>query len=174
MPFFPRVDVRLVGLGAIVAQGVAVQPDAGMLLEAVPQAQQVHPVAAQLAGQPRRRHALGDAAEDQDDLRRPPLHALQGGPGPGVEDAAAPTALVVEDRGAVPSVDAEAVGGAAAGAGQPVGVERRDEPGVAGIFVHQVGEREVHRDSSPGEGDNYRIGPEPGMSVKGPGTSLAS
>jgi hypothetical protein len=149
MPFFPRVDVRLVGLGPIVAQGVAVEPDPGVLLEPMPQVQKVHPVAAQLARQLRRRHALGDAAEDQDDLGRPPLHPLQGRPGPGVEDAMAPAALVIEDRGAMAAVDAEAVGGAAARAGQSVGVEHGEELPVAGVLVHQVGEREIHGDDSP-------------------------
>jgi hypothetical protein len=76
--FFPRVDVLLVGLGSLVAQGVAIQSDAGVLLEAVPEVQQMHPVAAQLAGLLIGRHALGDAAEDQDDLGRPPLHPLEG------------------------------------------------------------------------------------------------
>ena len=83
MPFFPRVLVHLVGLDDGVAQRVAVQPDPGVLLEPVPQFQQVHAVAAQLAGQPRGRDALGDAAEDQDDLRRAALNPLEGGPGPG-------------------------------------------------------------------------------------------
>jgi hypothetical protein len=115
----------------------------------VPQVQQVHAVTAQLAGQLRRRHALGDAAEDQDDLGRPPLHPLQGRPGPGVEDAAAVAALVIEDRVAMAAVDAEAVGGAAAGAGQAAGVEHGEELLVAGVLIHQVGEREIHGDDSP-------------------------
>jgi hypothetical protein len=149
MPFFPRVDVRLVGLDRRVAQRVAVQPEPGVVLEPMPQVQQVHAVAAQLAGQLRRRHALGDAAEDQDDLGRPPLHALQGGPGPGVEDASAAAALIVQDRGAMAAVDAQAVGGAAAGAGQAAGVEHGEELLVAGVLIHQVGEREIHDDDSP-------------------------
>jgi hypothetical protein len=174
MPFFPRVDVRLVGLDAIVPQRVAVQPDPGVLLEPMPQVQQVHPVAAQLAGELRRRHALGDAAEDQDDLGRPPLQTLEGRPGPGVEDAAAVAALVIHDGVAMAAVDPEAVGGAAARAGQAAGVEHGDELGVAGALVHQVGEREVHGGSTPVEGGDYRIGPEPEIIVKWPGTGPAS
>jgi hypothetical protein len=121
MRVFPRVDVRLISLDRRVTQRVAVETDPGVLLGPLPQVRQVHPVAAQLARQLRRRHGLGDAAEDQDDLRRPPLDALQGGPGPGVEDAAAVAALVVHDGVAVAAVDAEAVGGAAARAGQAAG-----------------------------------------------------
>jgi hypothetical protein len=36
MPFFPRVDVRLVGLDTILAERVAVQPHPGVLLEPMP------------------------------------------------------------------------------------------------------------------------------------------
>jgi hypothetical protein len=49
-------------------------------------------------------------------------------------------------------VDAESVLLAAAGPGQPAGVKERDELGVAGILVHQVGEREIHGGSAPGAG----------------------
>jgi hypothetical protein len=41
-------------------------------------------------------------------------------------------------------VDAEAVGGVAAGAGQAAGVEHGQEVGVAGALIQKVGEREVH------------------------------
>jgi hypothetical protein len=44
-------------------------------------------------------------------------------------------ALVVEHRGAVTAVDAEPVGLAAPGAGQAVGMEQVNEPGVAGVLV---------------------------------------
>src|SRR4051812_38902736 len=52
--------------------------------------------------------ALGDAVEDQEDLRGAAMGPLQGGPGPGVEDAAAGGALVVDHRLAVAAVDAQA------------------------------------------------------------------
>jgi hypothetical protein len=173
MPFFPRVDVRLIGLDRRVAQRVAVQADPGALLQPMPQVEEVHPVAAQLAGELGGRDALGDATEDQDDLRRPPLRALQGGPGPGVEDAAASAALVVHDGVAMAAVDAEAVGGAATGAGQAGGVEHGQELGIAGALVHQVGEREVHGEA-PRRGWNSLREPRPGMTVKWPSTSPAS
>jgi hypothetical protein len=53
-------------------------------------------------------------------------------------------------------------------------MEYHDELGVAGILVHQVGEREVHGGSSPGDEGNHRIGPEPRVIVNRPGTDLAS
>lgn len=86
----------------------------------------------------------------------------------------APAALVVEHRGAMAAVDAEALGGAAAGAGQAGGVEHGEELGVAGVLVHQLGEREIHRGSSPGGRGNHRMEPGPGMIVKWPGTGPAS
>jgi hypothetical protein len=137
------------------------------------QVEEVHPVAARLAGELGSRDALGDAAEDQDDARRPPLRALQRGPGPGVEGAAAVPALVVHDGVAVAEVDAEAVGGLAARAGQAAGVEHGQELGVAGALIHQVGKREVHGEAPRGEWDPPR-GSRPRMTVKWPGTGLAS
>ena len=107
--------------------GLRSSPSRALLLEPVPQLQQVLAVAAQLAGQLGRGGRLGDAAEDQQQLGRRPPDALQGRAGEGVEDAAAVAALVVEDRVAVAAVDAQAVAGAAARAGQAVGVEQLDE-----------------------------------------------
>jgi hypothetical protein len=76
------------------AQRVTVQPDPGVLQRPVPQVQQVHPVTAQLARVLGGRDALDDAAEDQDDLHGPPLHAPEGRPWPDVEDAMAPAATI--------------------------------------------------------------------------------
>ena len=98
MPFFPRVLVHLIGLDHRVIQRVAVQPDPSVLLEAVPQLQEVLAVAAQLAGHLCRGLARGDAAEDQEDLGGAAMRPLEDGPGPGVEDTAAGAALIVQDR----------------------------------------------------------------------------
>src|SRR5262245_9654 len=67
-PFFPRVDVSLVGLVHLVSQRVAVQPEQSMTLEAVSQLEQVLAIATQLAGQLGRRCRLSDAADDQQQL----------------------------------------------------------------------------------------------------------
>jgi hypothetical protein len=156
MPFFPRVLVGLIGLDHAVVEWVAIQPPPGVLLEAMPQVQQVPAVAAQFAGQLCRRDALGDPAKDQDDLRWLALGPLEDGAGPGIEDAAAMAALIVEHRGAVAAMDAESIGRATTGAGQAVGVQHRDEFGVAGIVVHQVGEGEIHSDNSPVAESNHQ------------------
>jgi len=148
MPFFPRVDVALVGLDHRVPQGVAIEEPKGVLLEPMPQPQEVLAVAAQLAGEPRRGGGLGDAAEDQQELGRRPPDAVQGRPGEGVEDAAARAALVIDEGVAMAAVDAEAFPFAASRAGEPVGVEEGDELVVAGVLVHQVGQGEVHRRGS--------------------------
>jgi hypothetical protein len=94
-----------------------------VLLEAVPQLQQVLAVAAQLAGHLGRGLARGHTMEDQQELRRAAVRPLQVGPGPGVEDAAAVTALVIQDRLAVAVVDTQVLPLTARGTGQPVGVE---------------------------------------------------
>jgi hypothetical protein len=105
MPFFPRVLVHLVGLDHGVTQRVAVQPPPRQLLEAVPQLQEVLAVAAQLPGHLGRGLTRGDTVEDQHELRGAAVSALQDRPGPGVEDTAAVTAPVIQDRLAVAVVD---------------------------------------------------------------------
>jgi len=90
------------------------------------------------------RDALGDAAEDQDQLRWATVRALQGRSGEGVEDPAAGAALIVEHRGPVTAMDGEPIGLLASWAGQPSGVEGIEELGVAGILVHQFDDRKIH------------------------------
>ena len=110
----------------------------------MPQPQQLRAVAAQLAGQLGGGHALGEPADDQDQLPGPPLDAVQGRPGEGVEDPLAVAAAEVQDRVAAAAVDDHAVRGVAARAGEAVGVQPADEPVVAGLLIHQIGDREVH------------------------------
>ena len=115
-----------------------------MLLELMAELQQLHPVAVQLAGQPRRRDALGDAAEDQDQGRGTTAGLLEGRAGEGVEHPPAVAASVVDDRLAMAAMDAESIS-AASGAGDAVGVEGLNEAGIAGVLIHEFGQREVHR-----------------------------
>jgi hypothetical protein len=49
--------------------------------------------------------ALGDAAEDQNQLRRAPAEAVQGRAGEGIEGAAAMVAAIIQDGGPVSAVD---------------------------------------------------------------------
>jgi hypothetical protein len=140
----------------------------------MPQPEQVHPVTAQLSGQLRGGDAPGDAAEDQDDLRGRTTHALQGGPGPGVEDPAAVAALVVEHRGSVAAVDAESVGLAAPGAGQATGMEQADEPGVACVLVHQMVQGKVPGSGPRGDEGDRLTTSRPAAIVKRSGTDPAS
>jgi hypothetical protein len=65
--------------------------------------------------------ALGEAAEDQHDFGESAMRPLRRGAGEGIEDPAAAEAAVVEHRGAMAAVDAEAIGGLAARAGQADG-----------------------------------------------------
>jgi hypothetical protein len=110
----------------------------------VSQVQKLRAVAAQLAGQLGGRDPLGDAAEDQDQFAGPALEAVQGGSGEGVEDPAAVAAAEVQDRVAAPTVDDQAIVVMAAGTGQAVGVQPADEPVIARLFIHQIGDRKVH------------------------------
>ena len=149
MPFFPRVLVHLVRFDHVIVQRVLVQSPPGVLLKSVPQIQEAHAVAVQFAGQLGRRHALGDAAEDGQDLGGTTLGALEDGASEGVEDAPAGPTLVVQDGVAVASVDAEVVALSAAWTGQAVGVQQFDEPVVTGRLIEQIGHGKVHGGRSP-------------------------
>jgi hypothetical protein len=118
----------------------------------VPQLQQMPPAGLQLAGQLGGGRALGEAAEDQEDPRRGAMGPLPGGAGEQVEDPAAVAAAVVDHRGAVAAaVDGVPIGPAStAGASQALGVEQVQELLIAGHFVHQVEDREVHGAASGG------------------------
>jgi hypothetical protein len=143
-PFFPRILVRLVRLHGRVVQRHLVPVVEGQALEPVSQPQQLRAIAAQLAGQLGGRHALGESADDQDQLPGPPLGSVQGRPREGVEDPLAMAAAEVQDRVAATAVDDHAVRGVAARASEPVGVQPADETVVAGLLLHQIGDRKVH------------------------------
>jgi hypothetical protein len=136
--------VHLIAFDHRVAQRIAVQPDPGVLLESMPQRQQVPAVATQLAGYLGRRCPLGDAAEDHQDLGGTPLDALEEGSSPGVEDAPAAATLVVQNRLAVSAMDAQVVPFSASWASQALGVEQFDEFGVASVLIEVVDQGEIH------------------------------
>jgi hypothetical protein len=53
-------------------------------------------------------------------------------------------AAEVQDRVAATAVDDHAVRGVAARASEPVGVQPADKTVIAGLLIHQIGDREVH------------------------------
>jgi hypothetical protein len=137
--------VHLVGLGPVVRQGRAVGGGERACLDRMPQPEQMLAADPQLAGESRGRLPPGDAAEDQEDLRGAQVCPLPGGVGEHVEDPATGFAAVIDDRGVgTAAVDVEAVAGATAGAGEPLGVEQMEELLAATLLVHQVDDREVH------------------------------
>jgi hypothetical protein len=144
IPFFPRVLVHLVSLDDVIVQRVAIQADAGALLESVPQGQQLLAIAAQLARHLRRRGALGDPAEDHQELRGTAMGPPEGGPGEGVEDPATTAALEVHHGGAMAAVDPQVLPLPAARAGQAIRMEQLDQFGVAGVLVQIIDQGEVH------------------------------
>jgi hypothetical protein len=143
-PFFPRILVGLVGLQHRVIQRHDVAVAEGEILESVPQVQEFRAVAAQFAGQLGGGDALGEAAEDQDQFAGPALGAVQGRAGEGVEDPTAVAAAEVQDRVAATAMDDHAVVLMAARAAHSVRVQPADELGIARLFIHQLGDREVH------------------------------
>jgi hypothetical protein len=143
-PFFPRILVGLIGLQYRVIQRHDVAVAEGQVLEAVPQVEQLRAVAAQLAGQLGGGHPLGEAAEDQDQFPGPALDAAQGRAGEGVEDPVAVAAAEVQDRVAAPTVNDHAIVPMAAGAGQAIGMQPGDKLSIARLFIHKIGDREIH------------------------------
>src|SRR5262249_49682288 len=115
----------------------------GQVLQLVPQGQQVTPMAVQLARQLGRGYPLGDAAEDQEDGAGAVMEALQGGAGEGVEHPATVAAPVIEHRlsGAARDVELIVV---AVGAGQPSRMNPGEQAVVAGLFIQQVTDGEIH------------------------------
>jgi hypothetical protein len=113
-------------------------------LQAVPEVEQFRAVAVQFAGQLGGGDALGEPADDQDQLAGPTLDAVQGRAGEGIEHPAAMAAPEVQDGGAAAAVDDHAVVSSTPRAGHPPGVQPLDQIGVAGVLVHQVGDREIH------------------------------
>jgi len=69
-PFFPRILVHLVGLGLVIGQRRVAGGGQGAGLDLMPQSQQVLAADPHLAGELGGGDALGDAAEDQEDLDR--------------------------------------------------------------------------------------------------------
>jgi len=143
--------IGLVGLQHRIIQRHDVAVAVGEILEPVPQVQQLRAVAVQLAGELGGGHALSEAADDQDQFPGPALDAVQGGAGEGVEDAVAVAAAEVQDRVAAAAMDDHAVGLMASGAGHAVGMQPANEPVIACLFIHQVGDREVHGGLRMGE-----------------------
>ena len=110
----------------------------------MPQVQQLRAVTLQLAGQLGGGDTLGEPADDQDEFSGPPLDSMEDRVGEGVEHPPAVAAPVVQDRGPAAAVEGHTVALMTAGAGEPVGVQPPDQLGVAGVLVHQLGDREVH------------------------------
>jgi hypothetical protein len=144
-PFFPRILVHLVGLGVFVRQWHTLGIGQRAGLDRMPEPEQVLAADTQFASQFRGGLSLGDAAEDQKDLRGAQVGPLPGGVSEHIEDPAAILAAIIDDRGiGTAAVDVEAIAGATTRASEPLGVKQIEEPLAATLLVHQVDDREVH------------------------------
>jgi hypothetical protein len=109
------------------------------------QLKQLAPIATQFAGQPRRAGSLCHATQDQQQLRAGATRPLQIRAGEAVEDATASSALVIDQRRPLATVNAQSVRPAAAGAGQAVGMQQKQEFVVTCLFIHEVLNWKIHR-----------------------------
>jgi hypothetical protein len=149
MPFFPRILVHFVGLGGVIRQRRAVGGGGCTGLDCMSQPEQMLAADADLAGELRGRHPLGDTAEDQEDLCGAEMSPWPGRVSVHVEDAAAFLAAVIDDRSVgMAAVNVEAIASTTPGAGVAVGVEQIEELLSAPLLVHQIDDWEVHEVSS--------------------------
>ena len=106
------------------------------------------PAEAEFAGEFRGGHALGEAAEQEQNRRGPFVGPVEHGAGEGVEDATASAvvrmAAVPQHRIAFATVNPQRVGRLATRAAQPLGMKERDEFVVTGLLVHQARKGKVH------------------------------
>jgi hypothetical protein len=77
---------------------------------------------------------------------------LEGGARPGIEDPAAVSAAIIEDRFTIKVLDAKSVSGPTAGTVQSLGMKEVEEELITGVFIHQVVDGEIHRVVSSGSG----------------------
>ena len=110
----------------------------------MPEVVQLRAVTLQFAGQLRRRDPLGDPPQDQDQLAGPSLRTVQGRLGEGVEDSLAMATAIIEHRRTVATMSLQARLRMTTWAGDPVGMEPRNELEVAGILIQKIRDREVH------------------------------
>jgi hypothetical protein len=108
------------------------------------QSQQLGTIAPELACQAIGGHALGETTHDQYQLRAGEPQALQGGAREGIEDPATVPTLIINNGVAVPAMDAKAFASSTRGAMQAVGVQPSHEPLVAGLFIHELADGEIH------------------------------
>jgi hypothetical protein len=141
--------VHLVGLGLVVGQRRVVDRFERAGLDLVSQDQEVLARDPDLAGELRGGGPLGEAAEDQEDLRGAEVSPLPLCSREHIEHAPTFLAAVVDDRGVgVTSVDVEPLAGATPGASGPLGVKQVEELLATTLLVHQVDDREVHGSGS--------------------------
>jgi hypothetical protein len=106
--------------------------------------QQLRAVAVQFARQLRGGHLLGEPAQDQDPFPGSALRRVEDRAREGIEDPTAVGTAIDDDWHAIMTMKLQVIIPVTAGTGQAVGVQPSDQEVVAGLFVHQVRQREVH------------------------------
>jgi hypothetical protein len=135
--------VHLIGLDHRVGKGGAIAVSRGIGLEFVPQLKEVRTAALQLASQLRSRLPIGDSSEDQNKFGRSSAGLAENGTGEHVIDLTAVLATIVQHRFAIKPMD-PGIGPSTTGTGESLGMKPSEKFFVAGILVHQVGDREQH------------------------------
>jgi plasmid maintenance system killer protein len=116
-----------------------------MTLQAMLQFQQTRAIDLKLTRQLCHTLALGNAAQDQDQLRRPPTCGVENRTGERIEHRATAIALIIHHRFAMTPVNPQALACAAARAHQTLRMKKGDQTFIASTLIHQLRNREVHR-----------------------------
>jgi hypothetical protein len=151
-PFFSGILIHFIRFDVSVLQGFSIQIGSRMGLKFMSKIQEMPSATGEFPSQLGGGHPLGKAAQDEDHLRGPPVGPLEEGARPGIEDPAAVSAAIIEDGFTIKVLDAKPVSGLTAGAVQALGMKEVEKELIAGIFIHQVVDGEIHRVVSSGSG----------------------
>jgi hypothetical protein len=135
-PFFSGILIHFIRFDVSVFQGFSIQTGLRMGLEFMSKIQEMPSTAGEFPSQLGCGYPLGETAQDEDHLRGPPVGPLEEGARPGIEDPAAVSAAIIEDRFTIKVLDAKSVSGLTTGAVQALGMKEVKEELITGIFIH--------------------------------------
>ena len=123
-PFFSRILIPFIGFCYLIGQGRFTPRLSGQVLKLMAPSQQPLTIDAHLPGEPRGGHALGDTAQQLDQVHGIILGALKDGVGENIETASTEFTPIVENRCSIPLVDIAQVHRMPVGTAQTIGMKR--------------------------------------------------
>lgn len=143
-PFFPRVLIHLVGFGGAVSQHREIQRLLCVALQRVSQLQKMHRAGMLFPRQLRGGRSLRDPSQNQQQLARPPMRAVENRAGEGVEHPPTASAAIIQHRFAMSAVQRQMLLFAAAWTAQSLGMQPMEQHRITGRLVHEMIDGKVH------------------------------